>query len=260
MKISLIKTNLTIVSKISLAGLFMALVTILQKVVAINYLPLIPFVRISFGGTALIIFSSILLGPFFGLLVGVGSDLLGYFIFDPKTFGFFPQITAIYGLLGFCSYFVFSLIKLIRQYKTMKITLYYSFAILFLLVSIFIISHDEITLYKSTYNIELYQKILIPIILFILFAFLILFLILTDKAVKKKNLDLKMNSYQISFSLFILEMVIIVLFGSIMKASAFGFQTYLIILLSQIIVSFINIPLNTFLISYIMYFTRKYFL
>lgn len=236
------------------------MVTILQKVVAINYLPLIPFVRISFGGTALIIFSSILLGPFFGLLVGAGSDILGYLIFDPKTFGFFPQITAIYALLGFCSYFVFSLIKLIRQYKAMKIIEFSSFLVLFIVVSGYIILHDEITLYKSTYQIELYQKIVIPLVLFSLFALLTIFLILTDKAIKKKNLDLKMNSYQISFALFILEMVVMVLFGSIMKAFAFGFQTYLVILISQIIVSFINIPLNTFLLSYIMYFTRKYFI
>ena len=57
MKLQFFKTNLTVIQKICLSGLFMALIVILQKVVAINYLAFAPFVRISFGGPALIIFS-----------------------------------------------------------------------------------------------------------------------------------------------------------------------------------------------------------
>ena len=77
MKFHLIKTNIPIVHKICLAGLIMALVVVLQKVVAINYIPVIPFVRLSLGGPALIIFASVLLGPIYGMLIGIGSDLLG---------------------------------------------------------------------------------------------------------------------------------------------------------------------------------------
>ena len=96
MRIRWFKTNLSVVQKITLAGLFMALTAVLQKVVAINYLAFAPFVRISFGGPALIIFSSILLGPIYGAFVGLGSDLLGYLIFDIRQFPLYPQITAIY--------------------------------------------------------------------------------------------------------------------------------------------------------------------
>ena len=80
----LIKVSLAPIQKICLAGLFIALTTILQKVIAINYLAFAPFIRVSLGGPALIIFSSILLGPIYGLFVGMASDVLGYFIFDPK--------------------------------------------------------------------------------------------------------------------------------------------------------------------------------
>ena len=97
----MLSNRLSLTSKICLAAIFIVLATICQKVVAINYIAVIPFLRISFGGPAIIIFSSILLGPWFGLLVGLGSDVLGYFIFDPKNNAFFPQITAIYALLGF---------------------------------------------------------------------------------------------------------------------------------------------------------------
>ena len=86
----MIKSNLSLVQKICLAGIFIPLVAIFQKVFAINYISIIPFVRISFGGAALIIFSSILLGPWFGLFVGAMSDIVGFFIFDPKMFGAMP--------------------------------------------------------------------------------------------------------------------------------------------------------------------------
>ena len=98
MKIHFFKTNLTTIQKICLSGLLMALVVIFQKVFAINYLAFAPFVRISFGGPALIIFSSILLGPIYGALIGMGSDLLGYLIFDPRMYPPYLQITAIYTL------------------------------------------------------------------------------------------------------------------------------------------------------------------
>ena len=71
MKINWIKTNLSPIQKICLAGLFTALAVIMQKVVAVNYIPVLPFVRVSFCGPALIIFASILLGPIYGALVAL---------------------------------------------------------------------------------------------------------------------------------------------------------------------------------------------
>ena len=75
--------DLTIIQKISLAGIFIVLIALFQKIFAVNYIPVLPFVRISFGGPALIIFASILLGPWFGMLVGAASDIVGFYIFDP---------------------------------------------------------------------------------------------------------------------------------------------------------------------------------
>ena len=110
MRIRFIKTNISPIQKICLTGLFIALAVICQKVMAVNYIPALPFVRVSFCGPALIIFASILLGPFYGLIVGAASDLLGYLIFDPRTNPMFFQITLIYAVLGFASYFVFCLV------------------------------------------------------------------------------------------------------------------------------------------------------
>ena len=235
--------RLSLTSKICLAAILMVLATICQKVVAINYIAVIPFLRISFGGPAVIIFSSILLGPWFGLLVGLGSDILGYFIFDPKNNAFFPQITAIYALLGFVSFFIFLFVKKLIGEKVIKIVEPSFIAIALVAVVTVIWMAPSLKLYGSTYTLELWQKISITAGLVVLTAFLMTFILLYSK----KNKDI--NVFQVSFSLLLIEILVMVMFGTLMKGLAFGFATYPVILFCQIIVLFINIPLNTILIS-----------
>ncbi len=255
-----LKNNLSLIQKITLAGLFIALITILQKVVAINYISVIPFLRISFGGCALLIFSSFFLGPWFGLLIGAASDILGYFIFDPKTMGFFPQITAIYTVMGFVSYFFFILVRFIKNKKAMIIVEYSFFAAFLAAITLFITLNNSITLYSTTYTLEVWQKIVIPIVVFALFALLVVINFFIDRHFKKKEDNrIYFNVYQISFACFLIEVIVMILFGTLMKGFAFGFQTYPAILISQIIVAFINIPLNTFIISYLIRLVKRYY-
>ena len=235
--------QLTLTSKICLAAVLMVLATICQKILAINYIPVIPFLRISFGGPAIIIFSSILLGPWFGLLVGAGSDVLGYFIFDPKNNAFFPQITAIYAFLGFASFLVFLFVKKLLKENVIKFVTPSFIGLCFIAVVITIWIAPSLQLYGSTYVLELWQKISITAGLFVLTAALFTFIFLYAR--KQKDV----NVYKVSFSLLVIEIVIMVIFGTLMKGLAFGFATYPVILLCQIIVLFVNVPLNTVLIT-----------
>lgn len=255
----MIKYNLSIVQKICLAGIFIPLIAIFQKIFAINYISVIPFVRVSFGGPALIIFASILLGPWFGLLVGAMSDIVGFFIFDPKMFGSMPffQITAIYGLLGFSSYFVFKWIHNVKSKKLMLIIELVSFAVLLAAITLFILLNNSITLYGVTYQFDIWSRIFIPVILFILLGLLFLAIVLIDKHFKKINENI--STYQVSFSCFILEVVVMLIFGSIMKVWAFSSTAFMPIFLCQLIVLFFNVPLNTFIISYIMNLSKRIF-
>ncbi len=256
---SLIKNNLSPISKICIAGLFIALATILQKVIAINYIPALPFLRISLGGPAIIIFSSIFLGPFYGLLVGAGSDLLGYFALDFSGYAYMPQISAIYALLGFLPYFIFMLVKKLNSKKVMMIIESSVLGAIFIAVSLFIILNDSMTMYSTTYTFELWKKILIPVILGILLAFIIIFTVLYEKHSSKKDKKPLLNAYQLSLGLFIVELLVMVLFGTLMKGWAFGFQTYSAILICQIIVLFINVPLNIVLINLLLRITKNRF-
>ena len=243
------------IQKICLTGLFIALVAILQKVIAINYIPIIPFVRVSLGGPALIIFASLFLGPIYGMVVGLASDLFGYFIFDPKTFSLFPQITAIYGVLGLVSYFIFVFVKKIKNEKIGFIVETSSLFVLACGLSLYFILQDQITLYSTTYSLGLSHKIFIPVILFALFGLLTLALVLMKKRLPLDKIG--MNIWQISFACFVIEALVMVLFGSLMKALAFNFN-YFVIAICQIVVLFINVPLNTFFIATFMRLTNRF--
>lgn len=247
MKIKWIKTNLTPIQKICLAGLFMALAVILQKVVAINYIPVLPFVRVSFCGPALIMFSSVLLGPVYGMLVGIASDLLGYLIFDPRTYPPFLQITAIYAVLGFFSYFVFSLVRSIKRRKIMLGIEIVSLSAIWVASSLFLFLNNQV---------ELVFKIVVPIVSCLLFIGLILFSVLY----KGKENDPFISPLHICFASFVCDFLFLLLFGSLMKAWAFGFQIFVTIFLCQAIVMFVNVMLDTVFISSFQKFTKKYFL
>lgn len=257
--------NLGKIEKICLCGLFIAISMILNKVLAINYIPIIPFLRISLGGPALIIFSSLLLGPIYGMLVGGFSDIFGYLIFDIKAFAYMPQITLTYILLGFIPSFLFSLVKNIKNKKIMLLSSIIPMFIILIFVSVYFIYNDSLTLYGTTYNITLWMKIVIPISLFILFGVTIFFIIFIDKRMNKVIKDEQerkqlLNPYQIGFVCFLCEFFIMLLFGSLMKAYAFGFTMFLSIFICQMIVMFINIPLNIALISCIIIVGKKYFI
>ena len=255
MKLSFFKTNLSQIQKICLAGLFIALIVIFQKVVAINYLAFAPFVRISFGGPALIIFASILLGPIYGGLIGAASDLLGYLVFDPRMYPPYLQITAIYTLLGVASYFVFSIVYSIKNRKALSVIEIITLAAIWVGVSLYVILSNQITLFSSTYDVPLLSKILIPSILGLMFIFIVVF----SHLYKPKEENPFMSPLHICFASFICDLFIIVIFGSIMKAWAFGFATFLAIILCQAMVMFINVTLDTLFICAFQKFTKKYF-
>lgn len=248
MKLFKTRTNMSNLQKICLAGLFTALVTILQKVLAVNYLPGFLFIRFSFGGPGLIIFSSILLGPFYGLLIGTASDILGYFVFDMSGAGWWPQVTLTYALLGFFSYFVFWGIKGIKNKKVIMIIETVCFVALIAFVAFY--------LFKIA-DVDTWVKIVIPWSIAILIIGLSIFVFIFDKKVKLK---VGYNVFQISLCSFILELIILLGFGTVMKAWAFGWESFLVILAAQSVVMFFNIVVDTIVISLLLNATKKYFI
>ena len=255
MKIQWIKTNLTVIQKICLSGLFMAIVVILQKVVAINYLAFAPFVRVSLGGPALIMFASVFLGPVYGLFIGISSDLLGYFIFDASGYPPFLQVTAIYALLGFISYFVFSLIYSVRNTKVLTIIEIVFVSLIWIVVSLFMLLNNQIKLFGSTYELSILSKALVISISGMIF----LSIILLSNLIKPKDDSVYASPLHICFASFICDFFVLVLFGSVMKAWAFGFATFVAIIICQALVMSFNVFIDTFFISAFQHFCKKYY-
>lgn len=251
--------KLSIVQKICLSGILIVLIAIFQKIFAINYLPFAPFVRLSFGGAALVIFSSVLLGPWFGMLIGGASDLFGYLIFDPKAIAPMFQITFIYMLLGFISYYAFKWISKIKKEKLTLIIEGATFLLIAVVASLVVNLTSSITLYGNTYNFDLTAKICVPVISFILLGLLFVAVIFINKHFKKKGWNISV--YNVSFACFALEIVVMLLFGSAMKVWGFNMfysaTPFAYIFFSQLIVSLFNIPFNTVAISYIMVLSDK---
>ena len=246
------------IQKIALSGLFIALACILNKVLAINYISAVPFVRISFGGPAIIMFASFLLGPIYGALIGGLSDILGYFVFDIKAYPWYPSITSTYILLGLMSGFLFYLVKKIKNKKISMICTYLTMFLTFIGLTIYLVSNDTASWWGRTYQIQLWMKIVFPSAMFILFVGLILFDYFFDK--KNKNSNAPMNVYQLTLSCFVIEILIMTIYGSLMKSVAFGMDIFIVILFCQAMTMFFNIPFNVVVLSFIMKVNRKYYL
>ena len=237
--------------KICLAGLLTALTTILQKILAVNYLAALPFFRISFGAPAVIVFSSIFLGPFYGAAVGAFSDILGFYAFDMSGLGFMWQITLIYLALGFSARFVYFLIDKLKNDKLIFIV-----EIVFLALSLIGVSLYLVLFYECS----LISKILIPTGLFILVTILVIFQIIFNK--KEGNFYAPIK---LSFTYLILDVFVLVLFGSFMKAWGFSGEhpeiiasLFTTILITQCFVMIFNVVFSTILLSTFFRLTKKY--
>ncbi len=250
--------KLDAVQKITLSGIFIALVIILTRFLAIQYIPVIPFVRISLG-PALIIFSSLLLGPVYGGIIGGLSDFLGILLVpNPQGFMVNPFITLVYTLLGVLPWVTLFVIKKIKMTKSAPFIFFGAIFSIWLFVLFFLVFNDSITLYGTPYLFNALSKTLIIVISFLLSALLSVAIFFTNRFIVSKNIDgtLLATPYQVAFVALVTEVLLMLLLGSVVKAYFFGVD-FMFIFFSQAVVLFINIPLNTFVTSYLLQLSKK---
>jgi len=235
--------KLDTVQKITLSGIFLALVIIFTRFLAIQYIPVIPFVRISLG-PALIIFSSLLLGPVYGGIIGGLSDFLGILLVpNPQGFMINPFITLVYILLGVLPCVTLFVIKRIKMTKSAPYIFFGAILAIWLFILFFLIFNDSIMLYGMTYQFDTLSKSLIIIISFVLSVLMSVAIFFTNRYIVRKNLNAT-------------EILLMLVLGSIVKAYFFGVD-FMFIFFSQAVVLFINIPLNTFVTSYLLVLSSR---
>ena len=128
-------------------------------------------------------------------------------------------------------------------------------SVIWLFVCNYIALNNQITLFGSTYEISILTKILTSVISAHIFAGIAIFSVL----LRPKNDNIYVSPLHICFASFICDFFVLVIFGSIMKAWAFGFATFLAIIICQALVMFFNVLMDTLFITAFQNFTKKYY-
>lgn len=237
-----------IVRDITVSALLLALTIICTRLLSIQDIPIIPFVRISIG-PALIIFTSIFIGPVYGLVVGAASDILGIVMF-PNALGYpiNPFFTAVYGLLGLLPYFIFKLAKTINKKSINFAIITAILGCLCIFATIFISLNSSIILFGKTYEFLTWHKALIISLSWVLSAGTVVAIYFINRHLEQKYGEDVAETYPIAVVAVLVELVVMLILNTIVKVIFFQVD-FLFVFFSQAVVFFINIPLNTFVVS-----------
>ncbi|MCQ2741877.1 MAG: hypothetical protein MJ239_01075 [Bacilli bacterium] len=229
------------------------------------------FNRITFG-PAVVIFSSLVLGPFYGFVVGAGSDALGWVLMGTHTGAINIFVTMLYGLLGIAPYF---LVKITRPFRFKKGTPWTLYAVIFslwVLLLIFLLATNwfDTSFVKWGFDPTICKFVAAGLSFVLMVAFLI-GLHFSNKYFQKRSLDLGIlpSPYEIAFICTLCEIVFMILLkplgfygycwiflgGTI--ESQWGVSYSLLVLLS-ILFSFAEIFVNSFFVSWLLMLSKSY--
>jgi len=217
--------RLSQVQKIVLSAMFLALaigLTYFAKLIQPNG----GYLRFSLT-PAVIIFSSIIVGPFYGCLVGAASDLLPAIIIPQGQINFL--ITIAYGLLGLVPFFLMKLAVLMKEFGKKPYIVWGTFVITFIAIGAILFKTTWVESsfwkdggYKSFFgSSELTIKALALLVLTVAFVVTCVMLHFLDKALKKRNSDVSV--YQIAFVCLVSELLFMVLAKSLAFYFFYGF-------------------------------------
>ncbi len=246
------------IQKIALSGLLLALTIVFTRFLSIQNIPIIPFVRISLG-PCLIIFSSLLLGPIYGGIVGGLSDILGIVLVpNALGYGINPFFTVVYTLLGILPWVIYKLVIRIKNEKVLYFFSIGSLSSLFIFLFIFLMIKSDIVLFSKAYHFEWWVKLIILVTTFVFTVATSVGLIFINKYFKNKYKDKLVSPYKVAFISVLSELIVLLILNTIVKQIFFK-SDFLIIFFSQAIVFFINIALDTFVISLLSILVSKVF-
>lgn len=247
------KKLLSEVQKIVLSAMFLALaigLTYFAKLIQPNG----GYLRFSLT-PAVIIFSSLTVGPFYGALVGAASDLLPAVIIPQGQINFL--ITIVYGLLGLVPFFLMKLVVLFKDFGKKPYLTWGTLAGLFVAIAAIFLKTDWVAGaffkdggYKQFFgSSDLGIKGLVLLVLGISFALTVVMLFLLDRNFAKRNVNVSV--YQIAFVCIISEILFMVFGKSLAFYFFFGFissgATGSFFFWGPFAVLVIAIPVNVFL-------------
>lgn len=213
------QTTSQLIRRITLSGMLIALAIILERFLSI---PIGLTNRIAFG-SAIVIASSLMVGPFYGMIVGAATDIFGFTIFNATGLVFTPFVTVGYVVLGFLPYFLYRAFQgqFFQRYGMLLLQgllLFISFYAIY-----FAFANETFTFRNGpeVIVVELNQfwfRIVGPIVLlsvFIGFAYFVQWL-------KKFTLTSSIAPMTIALSVFIVEVLVTIIWGGLWRSIYFG--------------------------------------
>jgi len=266
------KTKLSPTQKMALAAMLLV-VDILGTRLPGLFEPsqLFGFNRITFG-PSIVIFSSLVLGPLYGAVVGAGGDALGWLLLGTQTGPLNFFITILYGLLGIVPWLLSLFTKKIRTLNKHPWTLY---GVSFVLWCVFLGFLYGTSVFDQTFVNWSMDVSIAKIVFALLSAFLLIGmwvgLYFENRYFQKRILDFSSipSPIEVAFIVLFSEIILMVflkplsfylyypIFYGISLEGKFG-VTYSVLVLLSIMFSFVDIPLNAFAVSWLLIFSKRF--
>ncbi|MGI6644766.1 MAG: folate family ECF transporter S component [Bacilli bacterium] len=236
------------VLKLILSALFITLSMVLTRLFSIPSGP--TFFRFTLG-TIPIILSSFILGPVYGLFVGLGSDLIRAILFPIGPILIFPVISST--LLGLLPYFIVKLIRLMKPKISILIILLL-FSVFFGLAMWFLWTGDGVqALVGSQYiTFTTQNRIIITCVSIIIVVLLFVALSLIAVYMRKRDQKYVKLTYEIAVSIMITEILIDLIYTTVWKTYVWNID-FFVVLTMQLIIFVVMLPIKTLLINLVMY-------
>jgi len=247
--------NNKLIRNITLSALMIGLGLIFERLIVISIPPMI---RIGIGSIPVII-SSVILGPIYGAFIGASVDVLGFFVFDTSGFPYTPFVTISFVLMGVLPYFLFKLTTWMRFKKKPFPITYGVLGLIWAFILVYVLLNDTIKITSVTYAIDIYWKVLIPIISFIVFAAFSVFVYLVNRYFQKKVLFYPKcpSPHEVAFVVLVIEIIVHMLWGSFWKGIFFNVSP-LVVFFVQSVVLIIAFPIKTLALNYVLMAYYRY--
>ena len=234
------------------------MITIYMVATRFIMVPVTPAVRLS-AGVAILIFSSVLLGPISGAIVGVAGDLIGIAISPYLGMAYNPLMTLSYGLMGATPGLIMMLFRKVKAKDIIYSILFFALlSVIVISLTVYMSTASEITLFNRTFVINLAARIVVPIVAFVLMGLFALFTYLLNKRFKKRREEYPAlpSPYQVSFIVVVIEVVFTLFINVFAKMWMIdlNFET---VFFPSLFIAFIYLPVNTLIVTYLCFLAVK---
>ena len=248
--------KLSILQRMTLTALMIAFYMVSTRFIMV---PVTPYVRLS-AGVAILIFSSILLGPISGAVIGIAGDLIGIAISPYLGMAYNPFMTISYGLMGATPGLIMILFRKIKAKDLIYSILFFVLlGAIVVSLTVYMVTANEVELFNHVFKFNLAARIVVPIIATLLMGLFGLFTYLLNKRFKKRREEYPNlpSPYQVSFIVVVIEVVFTLFINVFCKMWLMEIKSFELIFFPSLFIAFIYLPVNTLIVTYLCLLAAK---